>query len=362
MNQITENEYFKFALPLLLQEQRDPTYISNDSIAGYLDKNKILPGSLQFQALKKYFLIQLGLKRRVFEVYEEKFSKISEEKPVVMENFPMENEFIDHLKLRRYSRRTLKSYKYALLQANKWMQNGFGKNISEVDECLINKYFLYITEGKCLSYSSFKIARSAIIFYFNSILKKNIEFLRVRNVKKPKTLPNVLTRDEILNIISQVNNLKHRLAISLLYSAGLRISEVLKLRVSDINMQNLTLLANGKGNQQRLSIFSSHLVSDLKMLIGEKSANDYIFESSQKPGFPLTERSIQKVFSRALENSCLKKHASCHSLRHSFATHLMENGVDTRFIQKLLGHKNITTTTIYTKVMDPAILKIQSPM
>ena len=136
------------------------------------------------------------------------------------------------------------------------------------------------------------------------------------------------------------------------YGAGLRISEVVNLKIKDVNLEELTIhLKNAKGKKDRITIFPGKIKIDLQNLIAGKNPNDYLFESER--GYKLTERTAQKVFENALRQSGIKKEATFHSLRHSFATHLLENGVDVRYVQELLGHQNIRTTRIYTQVTSP---------
>jgi site-specific recombinase XerD len=149
--------------------------------------------------------------------------------------------------------------------------------------------------------------------------------------------------------------------VTLAYAGGLRVSEITNLKVKDVNINELTIHIKGaKGNKDRITLFPEKLKNNINNLIGGKINNDFIFASER--GGKLTERTAQKVFEHALEKSGIQKNATFHSLRHSFATHLLENGVDVRYVQELLGHANIRTTQIYTKVTNPALKKIKSPL
>jgi len=179
--------------------------------------------------------------------------------------------------------------------------------------------------------------------------------------KTKKKLPIVLSRAEIENIINSISNQKHKLIIALSYGAGLRVSEAINLKVKDINMEELTIhLKGAKGGKDRITIFPEKSREELRKLMSLKKGDDYIFESEY--GGKLTERTAQKVFENALKKTGIKKSATFHSLRHSFATHLLENGVDVRYVQELLGHQNIRTTQLYTKVTNPMIKNIKSPL
>ena len=162
-------------------------------------------------------------------------------------------------------------------------------------------------------------------------------------------------------MIALLTNPKHKFILSLAYAAGLRVSETINLKVKDIDLEELTIhVKNGKGRKDRITIFPEKLKSDFHNLIAWKNANDFVFESNR--GRKLTATTLQKVFKKALQKAGIKKDASFHSLRHSFATHLLENGIDVRYVQVLLGHQNIRTTQIYTKVTNPTLKNIKSPL
>ena len=148
--------------------------------------------------------------------------------------------------------------------------------------------------------------------------------------------------------------------VSLAYGAGLRVSEAVNLKVRDLNLEELTIhIRQAKGKKDRLTLIPEKLVNDLKNLMAGKDGGEYAFASER--GGKLTDRTAQAVFEHALKKSGIKKGATFHSLRHSFATHLLENGTDVRYVQELLGHANIRTTQIYTHVTNPAIKNIKSP-
>ncbi|NCF75034.1 MAG: tyrosine-type recombinase/integrase [Xanthomonadaceae bacterium] len=194
---------------------------------------------------------------------------------------------------------------------------------------------------------------------------KNNEKIDLKFAKKSKKLPVVLNRNEIKNILTNISNQKYKIAVSLAYAGGLRISEIQNLKVKDIDLEELIIhLKNAKGKKDRITIFPKKLKNDFQNLITNKKPSDSVFASNR--GGNLTSRSFQIVFKGALQKSDIKKDATFHSLRHSFATHLLENGVDVHYVQKLLGHAlghaNIRTTQIYTKVANPSIKNIKSPL
>jgi site-specific recombinase XerD len=200
---------------------------------------------------------------------------------------------------------------------------------------------------------------NAINFLYCQIYGR-VGFKKFRHPKRSQKLPVVLSREEIKSILGQIKNNKHRLMVKLAYAAGLRVSEVVNLKVADIDLDELTVtVREGKGGKDRLSVLSESMIADIRDLTAGKEIVDLVFESER--GGKLTTTTLQKVFIRALKKSGVKKSATFHSLRYSFATHLLENGVDVRYVQELLGHANIRTTQVYTKVTNPRLKNIRSP-
>jgi site-specific recombinase XerD len=261
----------------------------------------------------------------------------------------------NELRLRNYSPKTIESYLNCL-------QNYFNFkkiNLDKIDENNI-KTFLLNKQDKNYAPQTINLYLNAIKFFYRDVLK-NYHKINIKFAKRTKKLPIVLSRQEIETIISSIKNLKHKLIIALAYGSGMRVSEVINLKVKDINLNELTIhIKNAKGKKDRLTIFPEKIKNDLQILIQEKSSDNYVFISER--GGKLSERTLQKIFENGLKNANIKKDATFHSLRHSFATHLLENGVDVRYVQELLGHQNIRTTQIYTQVTNPNIRKIKSPL
>lgn len=259
------------------------------------------------------------------------------------------------LRLRNYSFKTIKAYIGCL---KKYFD--FKKfDLEKIDEEKI-KQFLLDKQSKNYSSQTINLYLNAIKFFYREILKIS-QKINLKFAKRSKKLPIVLSREEIKNIINTIKNPKHKLIISLAYGAGLRVSEVVNLKVKDVNSEELTIhLKNAKGKKDRITIFPEKIKNNLQNLIAGKNLNDYLFESER--GGKLTERTAQKVFENALQKAGVKKDATFHSLRHSFATHLLENGVDVRYVQELLGHRNIRTTQVYTQVTNPKLKNIKSPL
>lgn len=259
------------------------------------------------------------------------------------------------MNLRNYSRRTIEAY----LSVIRDLYSSCNKPPRDLTEEEIKDY-LYRKQQKGLSSQTIALAANAINYLYTQIYKRK-DFSKIRHPKRSQKLPVVLSREEIDKLLNVITNGKHRLMIALAYGAGLRISEAVGLRVRDINFDELTIhLKEAKGKKDRITIFPEKLKNDILNLIAGKGADDHVFMSER--GGRLTERSAQKVFECALKKAEIRKPATFHSLRHSFATHLLENGVDVRYVQELLGHANIRTTQIYTKVTNPSLRNIKSPL
>lgn len=259
------------------------------------------------------------------------------------------------LKIRNYSPRTLEAYLACLKDYFEYKQI----NLDKLDQDNIRGYLLQ-KQGKNYSPQTINLYLNAIKFFYHNIIR-SIEPINVRFAKRNKELPVVLSRTEIQKLLSVIKNTKHQLLLSLSYGAGLRVSEAVGLRFKDLNLDELTIhLKQAKGKKDRLTLIPEKLVDDLRNIIAGKSGDDYVFASER--GGKLTERTAQAVFEKALQSANIAKEATFHSLRHSFATHLLENGTDVRYVQELLGHANIRTTQIYTHVTNPAIRNIKSPL
>lgn len=261
----------------------------------------------------------------------------------------------EYMRLKNYSPKTVRAY----CACTKSLYKYFKKPLSEITEQEF-KDFLNNLFKKNYSSCTVNQYHATLKLIFTKIYKTPFAF-NIPYARRDKKLPVVLSKKEIQKIFNQIINPKHKLILSIIYAGGLRISEVINLKVKDIDFENKTLvIRRGKGKKDRITIFSGKLILQLQSIVEDKESDNYLFLSNQ--GGRLTTRSIQKIFKQALRKSKIKKEASCHTLRHSFATHLLENGVDIRYIQELLGHSNLKTTQIYTKVAKHNLAKIKSPL
>lgn len=259
------------------------------------------------------------------------------------------------LRYRNYSLKTVKAYLGCLKDYFLFI----GDNYKYINENKI-KDFLIQKQDRGYAPQTINLYLNSIKFFYRDVLN-NYHKITLKFAKKTQKIPVILSKREIIEILKNITNLKHKLIIALSYTAGLRVSEAVNLKVKDINLDELTIhIKNAKGKKDRLTIFSEKIKLPLQKLITLKNKNDYVFESER--GGKLSERSAQIIFEKALSKSDIKKEASFHSLRHSFATHLLENGTDVRYVQELLGHANIRTTQIYTHITNPSIKNIKSPL
>lgn len=260
----------------------------------------------------------------------------------------------NEMRLLNYSRATIKNYLRCLKEYFAFAQDAEKPTLEEIKKFLLEK------RNRGCGPQTANLYLNAITF-FNKRILKNSENLGIKFAKRPHRLPIVLSRDEILRVIEAVKNRKHKLMIALAYSAGLRVSEVVNLKIYDVQIENLCLhIRQSKGNRDRITIFSERLRDDLIQFMACKKSDQYLFESERDGR--LASRTAQKIFESAIKKAGIIKPATFHSLRHSFATHLIEDGVNLRYVQELLGHKNIRTTQIYTQVSTHGLLSVKSPL
>jgi integrase/recombinase XerD len=258
------------------------------------------------------------------------------------------------LKLRGFSAQTVKTY---LFQNKKFLLSA-RKQPQEIDEDDIKGYLsMLISGGK--STATISLSKAALKFYYDTILHRGIVDFPTPKLKKK--LPVVLSKDEVRAMIEKAPTEKSMLIIELLYSSGLRVSECSALRINDIEApEKMGWVRNGKGGKDRMFLVSDKLVRDLKHYIYKKKPKEWLFEG--KEGNMLSARNIQGIVKRCARLAGIKKKVSPHTLRHSFATHLLEAGTDIRKIQELLGHANLQTTQIYTSVSNAELMKVKSPL
>ncbi len=259
------------------------------------------------------------------------------------------NKLQRELEIRNFSKRTIKSYIYFV---SKFLEYAENKGLNEnVVKDYIQK------EIKQKNPSTIAHSVFALSFFFDKVLKQKIYIPRP---KRNKTIPEILTIEEIKRLINSTLNMKHKLIIKLLYGCGLRVSEIVNLKKGDINFrEGLIKIRLTKGRKDRFVKIPDSLVHELEKYCGINE-NEILFPSSRRG--KLTTATIQKIVKNATKKAKIKKNVSPHTLRHSFATHLLEQGTDLRIIQKLLGHSDIKTTQRYTQISQASIKNIKSPL
>ena len=266
------------------------------------------------------------------------------------------------LKLRGFSEKTVKTY----LFFNKHFLLFIKKPPQEATENDVKNYIAHLLFDKKLKPSSVNLALCTLRFFYKKILERDI-FSKIESPKLEKKIPTVLTKEEIKQMISKAKNQKHRILVKLLYSAGLRVSEAVNMRINDLDLnEKIAIVRAGKGKKDRVVILSTSLIEDLKEYIPsikEKfPENEFLFPSPSKKNKPISPRQAEKIIKSLAEKAGIKKRVYCHALRASFATHLLEQGTDIRVIQTLLGHANLSTTERYTKVSLEQIKKVKNPL
>jgi len=260
-----------------------------------------------------------------------------------------------NLRLRNYSPKTRKAYLFYIRDYIKFSKEaGIKDKQKAIEAFLLNKH------EKKQSPQTINLALNAVKFLYAEVLK-DPQKISMKFAKRNEKLPVLLSRSEIEKIIQATDNSKYRLMISLGYACGLRVSEVISLKVADLDIDELVVhIKEAKGKKDRISILPKKLRNDLRNITAGKRPDELVFGSNR--GGKLTTTSLQKMFRKSLSKANIQKPATFHSLRHSFATHLLENGTDVRYVQALLGHRNIRTTQLYTRVMNPKLKNIKSPL
>lgn len=347
-----------------------PVYLRNTELTKFLNENREEIEWENFRELRDFYAKHAQTRKFIFNQWEEENKQLLDHKEQLKKanrEFPQEREFRDLLAIRQYSRKTIKAYTMAIRSVNEYMKATEKILISQASKEQLHKYFMHLTEERKVSVSTVRIARFAIEYYRSEVVCEPVTLDFAYGLRKKEHLPTIFSKWEIAKILNATNNLKHKLVLSLLYSAGLRLNEVIHLKVKDIDLQRKTIFVReGKGGKDRISVLSEKLISDLSVFMDNRLDKDILFPSNQKSDSgkekPLSARTVQKILSNALVKSGIRKHGTPHDLRHSFATHLLETGTDIHFIQKLLGHQNLSTTTIYTRLANPKIAGVKSPL
>ncbi len=271
---------------------------------------------------------------------------------------PLRLRMIEDLKLRNLAPRTIQAYVGRVAA----FARHFGRSPEDLGRDEVRAYLLHLVREKHVCWSTYNQTVAGLKFLYEVTLGREGVLVRVACPKQPKRLPVVLGLDEVARLFAAVVGLKHRAILMTAYAAGLRISEVVSLRVDDIDSQRMVLrVRQGKGRRDRYVMLSPRLLALLREYWKAARPTDWLFPGDV-PGRPLTASTVHRVCVQAARDAGLGKHVTVHTLRHSFATHLLEAGTDIRTIQVLLGHRNLKTTAVYTHVSPVAVEATRSPL
>lgn len=265
--------------------------------------------------------------------------------------------YLQKLEIKKYSNSTVKAYVSCFEDFINYYHDNEIDNLNEID---IRQYLQFLVQhNKSNSYINQAI--NSVKFYYEMVLGMPNRFYSIERPRKEKKLPIVLSKENVRRLIENTNNLKHRCVVSLLYSAGLRRSELLNLKLTDIDSSRMLILVqDAKGNKDRYTLLSTNALDDLRVYFKQYKPNIYLFESPNNEKY--SPNSVCKIIANAAIKAGIKKHVTPHTLRHSFATHLLESGTDLRYIQLLLGHSSTKTTEIYTHVAKSSFDSIKNPL
>lgn len=326
-------------------------------IVVYFEKNrewnarlKKLPDARWSSTLKAWHLPDTKENRQKFAIYQDLISdKIHQQKII---------EFRRWLSSKRYSENTIKTYVDALISFLTFFNNKLLDEITNEDVILYNNEYI-LKRGLSVSYQNQIV--NAVKLFFITVQNKRIDVDKIHRPQKPKTLPNVLSKEEVKLILNAHSNIKHKTMLCLIYACGLRRGELLNLRPTDVDSKRgLLIIRQAKGRKDRIAPISEKTIEMLRDYYKMYKPKIWLFEG-QTAGEKYSEKSLQNVLKQALEKAKIKKPVTLHWLRHSYATHLLEAGTDLRYIQELLGHKSSKTTELYTHVSTKSLQNIKSP-
>jgi site-specific recombinase XerD len=322
-----------------------------------------IPYSDQFLEEVKRKVGELGL-LVVFEEEEKKTEVVAKISAYDIANYrKCPEEYIHKLEERRYSQSTIRAY---VPLFEEFVNHFPSIPIEEMGEKEIMEFSHYLVTVRKVSSSHQNQAINAIKFYFEKVKGGERKYYHVDRPIREKALPEVCSEEEIVAIFKATENLKHKAILMTIYSAGLRISELINLKIKDIDSNRMQIrIEQAKGKKDRYTILSPKTLKILREYFKNEKPSEFLFEgqgsTNEKP-IPYSARSIQAILKQSLEITRIKKKVTIHTLRHSFATHLLENGTDLRYIQSLLGHESPKTTQIYTHITTKGFDQIISPL
>ncbi len=270
---------------------------------------------------------------------------------------PLRQRFIDEMKLRNFSVATVSSYTGAVAA----LAGHYLRSPDKISEQEIKQYLLFLTEERKLTYSTCNVAISAFKLFYNDILGQGEIRLKIPLRKTTKRLPEVLSTREIERVLGVEMNPKHRTLLMTTYAAGLRVSEVTKLKIKDIESQrNLIRVDQGKGKKDRYTVLSPRLLEELRSHYVRFRPKEFLFYGADIKK-PISRNAAQQIYYKARKKAGIAKGGGIHCLRHCFATHMLEAGMDIRTLQIILGHASLSSTAMYLHITMKHLGKTQSP-
>jgi integrase/recombinase XerD len=262
------------------------------------------------------------------------------------------------MELKGYSPRTIKNYIGHVSNFAKY----YNKSPELLREKEIREYLHYCITERKLREGTVNYINASLKFFYTKTLNRYWNMDKIFRIKEPRRLPAVLSPEEVKSIFDVTENLKHKAILMTVYSAGLRVSEVCNLKITDIDSKNMQILIReGKGKKDRYSLLSKANLKILREYWKRYHPTEFLFSGRGRTD-AITTRSVQRILEKSLKKTAITKNATVHTLRHSFATHLLDAGTDICYIQRLLGHTRITTTTIYLHLRRMDLLNIKSPL
>ena len=326
--------------------------------AALIERVKKLVGVQWSQSEKAWYVMDSAMYRAKFGLSPKSLigkEVLSNIHPI---NQPILQRYIETLQLKAYSPNTINTYRNEFAQLLYILKD---KKVDELDADRLRGYFLYCINTLKLSENTLHSRINAVKFYFEQVLKREKFFFDIPRPKKPSILPKVINAQDIKKLFEVTTNLKHNTMLKLCYGMGLRVSEIVNLKITDIDSKSMqVLIEKAKGKKDRYANLPLSILEQLRVYFKEYTPKKYLFEGQYGDQYSI--RSAQQVFKDALQKAKINKDVGIHSLRHSFATHLLEAGTDVTFIQQLLGHNDLKTTLRYTHVSKKNLKNIKSPL
>lgn len=351
---MTENITYQIAT----HKQTDVIFIKFQYHHETINWVRSLVGSKWSATQKCWYVLDTPAYRKIFGLEDKAIIGKNAINHINQINHPALQKYIETLQLKAYSQKTIITYKNEFLQLLYLLKDNLVDNLTP-DR--LRSYFLYCINELQLSENTLHSRINAIKFYFEQVLHREKMFIDIPRPKKPSILPKVISTQDIKKLFSVTPNLKHNTMLKLCYGMGLRVSEIVNLKITDIDSQNMqVLIEKSKGKKDRYVNLPQTILEQLREYYKAYKPKKYLFEGQY--GDQYSTRSTQQVFKNAMKKAKINKVIGIHGLRHSFATHLLENGTDIKFIQELLGHNDIKTTLRYTHVSEKSLKKIKSPL